>query len=137
MSNQRFTPEFKNEAIRQVIERGYSVAQVAGRIARGQRMRYPPPNYVSLPNLSPQKQINDTAKSARTVRAVPTTHGQDQRRHIVGFSVQGPFEPVSSPSAACRASSLCPHAGLPIRTDQPLKASTNPKKAPPRFRAGL
>jgi transposase len=32
MSNQRFTPEFKNEAIRQVIERGYSVAQVSERL---------------------------------------------------------------------------------------------------------
>ena len=27
MSNQRFTPEFKDEATRQVTERGYSVAQ--------------------------------------------------------------------------------------------------------------
>jgi transposase len=32
MSDQRFTPEFKNEAIRQVIERGYSVAQVSERL---------------------------------------------------------------------------------------------------------
>lgn len=27
MSTQRFTPEFKSEAVRQVIERGYSVAE--------------------------------------------------------------------------------------------------------------
>jgi transposase len=32
MSNQRFTPEFKDEAVRQVIERGYSVAQVSERL---------------------------------------------------------------------------------------------------------
>ena len=31
MSTQRFTPEFKAEAIRQVIERGYSVADIAER----------------------------------------------------------------------------------------------------------
>jgi transposase len=32
MSNQRFTPEFKDEAVRQVIERGYSVVQVSERL---------------------------------------------------------------------------------------------------------
>ncbi len=32
MSTQRFTPEFKAEAVRQVIERGYSVAQTAERL---------------------------------------------------------------------------------------------------------
>ena len=32
MSTQRFTPEFKQEAVRQVIDRGYSVAQVAARL---------------------------------------------------------------------------------------------------------
>ena len=32
MSNQRFTPEFKKEAVRQVVERGYSVAEVSARI---------------------------------------------------------------------------------------------------------
>jgi hypothetical protein len=28
MSNQRFTAEFKEEAVRQIVERGYSVAEV-------------------------------------------------------------------------------------------------------------
>ena len=32
MSNQRFTPEFKEEAVRQVTERGHSVADVAERL---------------------------------------------------------------------------------------------------------
>ena len=32
MSNQRFTPEFKDEAVRQVVERGYRVAEVAERL---------------------------------------------------------------------------------------------------------
>jgi transposase len=32
MSNQRFTPEFKEEAVRQVVERGYSVKDVAERV---------------------------------------------------------------------------------------------------------
>ena len=32
MSNERFTAEFKNEAVRQVIDRGYSVADLAARV---------------------------------------------------------------------------------------------------------
>lgn len=29
MSNQRFSPEFKDEAVRQIVDRGYSVAEVS------------------------------------------------------------------------------------------------------------
>jgi transposase-like protein len=32
MSTQRYTPEFKDEAVRQVVERGYRVAEVAERL---------------------------------------------------------------------------------------------------------
>jgi transposase len=32
MGPERFTPEFKQEAVRQVTERGYSVAEVAARV---------------------------------------------------------------------------------------------------------
>ena len=32
MSNQRYSPEFKDEAVRQVLERGYSVSEVATRL---------------------------------------------------------------------------------------------------------
>ena len=32
MSNQRYSPEFKDEAVRQVVERGYKVAEVAERL---------------------------------------------------------------------------------------------------------
>lgn len=32
MSTQRFTPEFKEEAVRQIVDRGYSVAEVSARI---------------------------------------------------------------------------------------------------------
>lgn len=32
MSNQRYTPEFKDEAVRQVTERRYSVAEVSSRL---------------------------------------------------------------------------------------------------------
>ena len=32
MSTKRYTPEFKDEAVRQVVERGYSVAEVSDRL---------------------------------------------------------------------------------------------------------
>lgn len=32
MSSQRYTPEFKDEAVRQITERGYSVSEVAMRL---------------------------------------------------------------------------------------------------------
>jgi len=32
MSGQRYTPEFKDEAVRQVLERGYSVADISERL---------------------------------------------------------------------------------------------------------
>ena len=32
MSSQRYTPEFKDEAVRQVLERGYSVADISARL---------------------------------------------------------------------------------------------------------
>ena len=32
MSNQRFSPEFKDEAVRQVVDRGHPVAEVAERL---------------------------------------------------------------------------------------------------------
>ena len=32
MSAQRFTPEFKQEAVRQIVDRGYSVAEVSARL---------------------------------------------------------------------------------------------------------
>ena len=34
MSGQRYTPEFKDEAVRQVIERGYSVADISKRLIK-------------------------------------------------------------------------------------------------------
>jgi transposase len=32
MSTQRYTPEFKEEAVRQIVDRGYSVADVSARL---------------------------------------------------------------------------------------------------------
>ena len=35
MSSQRYSPEFKDEAVRQIVDRGYSVTEVAEKFLRG------------------------------------------------------------------------------------------------------
>jgi transposase-like protein len=40
MSSQRFSPEFKDEAVRQIVERGYSVADVEERDILKKAARY-------------------------------------------------------------------------------------------------
>ena len=40
MSSQRYTPEFKDEAVRQIIERGYSVAEVSERLGASSHSLY-------------------------------------------------------------------------------------------------
>jgi transposase-like protein len=39
MSTPRFTPEFKQEAVRQIVERGHSVADVSARIGVSEEQR--------------------------------------------------------------------------------------------------
>ena len=46
MSSKRYTEEFKIEAVRQVTERGYSVAEVAGRL--GMTTDYPDSKYFPI-----------------------------------------------------------------------------------------
>ncbi|GAA6154383.1 hypothetical protein NBRC116587_38060 [Pseudoteredinibacter isoporae] len=36
MSGQRYTPEFKDEAVKQVVDRGFSIAEVAERLGVSQ-----------------------------------------------------------------------------------------------------
>lgn len=40
MSSQRYTPEFKDEAVRQIIDRGYSVAEVSKRLGVSEHSLY-------------------------------------------------------------------------------------------------
>ena len=53
MSNQRYSPEFKDKAVRQVLERGHSVSQVSERLG------------VSVPNEGPHFiRVLDTSSMA-------------------------------------------------------------------------
>lgn len=55
MSNQRYSPEFKDEAVRQVIERGYSVKEVADRLGVSQHSLYKWVNGMKPPDRSAEQ----------------------------------------------------------------------------------
>ena len=57
MSTQRFTPEFKQEAVRQVVDRGYSVAEVAARLGISSHSLY-----TWVKSVTPDKSDNQASK---------------------------------------------------------------------------
>ncbi len=64
MSSQRFPPEFKDEAVRQIIERGYSVAEVSERLGVSAHSLY---KWVKA--VRPDKKENNTPPSSSMRRA--------------------------------------------------------------------
>ena len=65
MSGQRYTPEFKDEAVRQVIERGYSVGEIAQRIGVSKHSLY---KWVNAVNPSgDEKQAEELAQAKREI----------------------------------------------------------------------
>jgi len=70
MSNQRYTPEFKQEAARQIIERGYSVAEVSERLGVSSHSLY---NWVKAVKPSKNEQqteeLNEAKKEILALRA--------------------------------------------------------------------
>ena len=65
MSGQRYTPEFKDEAVRQVVERGYSVGEVAQRIGVSKHSLYKWVNAVK-PN-GDEEQAEELAQAKREI----------------------------------------------------------------------
>ena len=57
MSSQRYSPEFKDEAVRQIIERGYTVAEVSERLGVSSHSLY---KWVKA--VKPDKTEQDTAE---------------------------------------------------------------------------
>jgi len=70
MSNRRYTPEFKEEAVRQVIERGHSVAEVAERLGVSNHSLY---NWVKAvkpgKNEIQEQELNDAKKEILSLKA--------------------------------------------------------------------
>ena len=65
MSGQRYTPEFKEEAVRQVLERGHSVADISKRLGASNHSLYKWVNSVK-PSGS-EKQAEELALSKREI----------------------------------------------------------------------
>lgn len=65
MSNQRFSPEFKDEAVRQIVDRGYSVAEVSERLGVSAHSLY---KWVKA--VKPDK-TNEQAAALRSVSSNP------------------------------------------------------------------
>jgi transposase len=62
MNNQRYSPEFKDEAVRQVIERAYTVAEVSANLRISQHSLY---KWVKAANPLPSKQKDDELIEAK------------------------------------------------------------------------
>ncbi len=73
MSNKRYTEEFKIEAVRQVIDRGYSVAEVAQRLGTtthslyAWRKKYGPDSAEHLEKVETDQEIRRLKKELRRV----------------------------------------------------------------------
>ena len=70
MSSPRYTPEFKDEAVRQVVDRGHSVAEVAERLGVSTHSLYAWIKAVKPSNNEQQTQeLNEAKKEILSLRA--------------------------------------------------------------------
>jgi len=73
MSNQRYTPEFKDEAARQIVDRGYSVADVSERLGVSAhslyswKLRYGPRSDEQQAKTSDEMEIKQLKKGLKRV----------------------------------------------------------------------
>ena len=62
MSNQRYSPEFRDEAVRQILDRGYSVNEVSERLGVSAHSLY---KWVKAVKPAPEKQRDEELLKAR------------------------------------------------------------------------
>jgi AraC-like DNA-binding protein len=101
MANQRYSPEFKDEAVRQVVDRGYSVAEVAARLGVSSHIgtkRTPGSAQLkSLAGCTPSEYL----RNHRLQEALPyLRHGEPigETANKVGFASQSYLPVVSKPA---------------------------------------
>ena len=82
MSPPRFTPEFKDEAVRQIIERGYSVAEVSARLGVSAHSLY---KWVSAvkPDKTDQQANYLIAAKSEILRLRAQLHRTEEERDIL------------------------------------------------------
>ena len=104
MSTQRFTPEFKQEAVRQVVDRGYSVAEVSARLGVSSHSLY---KWVKV--VTPDKTEKQAAELIEAKSEVLKLRAQLRRTDdpFEGES-ESPRFPLASAEASAQAVCLCP-----------------------------
>ncbi len=82
MSPPRFTPEFKDEAVRQITERGYSVAEVSARLGVSAHSLY---KWVSAvkPDKTDQQANDLIAAKSEILRLRAQLHRTEEERDIL------------------------------------------------------
>ena len=99
MSPPRFTPEFKDEAVRQIIERGYSVAEVSARLGVSAHSLYKWVNAVK-PDKTDQQASELLAAKSEILRLAEsiTGHGRNStdfaKYRTVGYSLEQKLEVI-------------------------------------------
>ncbi len=82
MSNQRYAPEFKEEAVRQVVERGYSVAEVSARLGVSAHSLYKWVKAVS-PDKSAEYEKDLLEAKSEVLRLRAKLHRTEEERDIL------------------------------------------------------
>ena len=93
MSNQRYTPEFKDEAVRQVLDRGYPVADVAERLGVSAHSLYKWVKAVKPDNT--EQQAHELVEAKRDIlklraRLHRTEEGRDILKKAARYFAQRP-----------------------------------------------
>ena len=82
MSSQRYSPEFKDEAVRQIIERGHSVAEVADRLGVSSHSLYKWVNAVK-PNKTEQHAAELVEAKSEVLRLRARVRRMEEERDII------------------------------------------------------
>ena len=82
MSSQRYSPEFKDEAVRQIVERGYSVAEVSERLGLSSHSLYKWVNAVK-PNKTEQHAADLVEAKSEVLRLRAQLRRTEEERDIL------------------------------------------------------
>ncbi len=78
MSTQRYTPEFKEEAVRQVVQRGHTVAEVSARLGVSSHSLY---QWIKA--IKPDNTEKQTAELVEAKSEVLKLHRTEEERDIL------------------------------------------------------
>ena len=83
MSTQRFTPEFKQEAVRQIVDRGYSVAEVSARLGVSSHSLYKWVKKTVTPDQTEKQATELLEAKSEILRLRAQLHRTEEERDIL------------------------------------------------------